>query len=121
MTGSARAVATGLGLGRLAIGAGLWLAPQQAARTLGFKDFDSRALALGRVAATRDLVLGVWQLRSLNDQAELRRAAAVTAAADAADAVAFADLLRRGERAAGLRGLAAAVPAAVAGAWLAHA
>jgi hypothetical protein len=38
--------------------------------------------------------------------------------ADAGDAVAFTLLLGNGERTAGVRGLAAALPAALAGAWI---
>jgi hypothetical protein len=114
-----RLVAIGLAAGRLAIGAALWLAPNASGRALGFGRLDRRALALARLAATRDLVLGGWQLRSLGERAELRRASTAVAAADAADAVAFALLLRSdAERAAGLRGLAGALPASLAGAWL---
>jgi hypothetical protein len=57
-------------------------------------------------------------LRSLSDPAELRRASTAVAVADAGDAVTFALLLGDGERSAGVRGLAAALPAAVAGAWI---
>jgi hypothetical protein len=110
--------AIGLGAGRLAIGAALWLAPRACTRALGFTALDRRGLALARIAATRDVVLGIWQLRSLSDPAELRRASTAVAVADAGDAVTFALLLGDGERSAGVRGLAAALPAAVAGAWI---
>jgi hypothetical protein len=119
MTSSARAVAAGLGLGRLAIGAGLWLAPQLSAKALGFPGLDSRAAALARIAATRDIVLGVEQLRAVGNEAETRRVAKMTAVADAGDSIVFGLLLVGGQRAAGIRGLAAAAPAAAAGAWLA--
>jgi hypothetical protein len=113
-------VASALAAGRLAIGAGIWLAPGLSARALGFDPLDHKGLALGRIAATRDLVMGAWLLAALDDRDSLRRAAAATAIADAGDALTFALLLGgRGElRGAGLRGLAGAVPAAAAGLWL---
>ncbi len=115
-----RTMAIGLGAGRLAIGAGLWLAPRQALVALGFGEADERALALARIGATRDLVLGLWQLGSLGDPGELRRASIAGAATDAGDAVAFAlTLSSAAHRNAALRGLAGAVPATVAGLWLA--
>jgi len=114
-------VAMGLAAGRLAIGTALWLAPDACARVLGFGRLDRRALTLARIAATRDIVLGSWQLRSLGESAELRRASAAVAVADAGDALAFALLLRAGDqRRAAVRGVAAALPAALAGAWLVH-
>jgi hypothetical protein len=118
---SERLLAIGLAGGRIAIGAGLWLAPAAAGRALGFAELDSRALALGRVAATRDLILGAWQLGSLGDRDELRRATGAVAAADAGDALAFALALRAGGEVAeaGRRGLPAALVATAAGAWLA--
>ncbi len=109
-----RTVATGLALGRLVIGAGIWLAPGLAAKALGFGSLDATALALGRIAASRDLVLGAWQLSALNDRQDLRRASLAVAVADGGDALTFA-LTARG---AGMRGLAGAVPATIAGAWL---
>lgn len=115
-----RLVASALAAGRLAIGAGIWLAPGLSARALGFDPLDPKGLALGRIAATRDLVMGAWLLGALDDRDSLRRAAAATAVADAGDALTFALLLGgRGElRTAGMRGLAGAVPAAAAGMWL---
>jgi len=115
-----RLTALGLAAGRLVIGAGLWLAPRRSLAALGFAEIDSTAVALARIAATRDLVLGAWQLRSLGDPRELRRASAAVAVADAGDALTFGIALRAGaaNRTAGLRGLAGAVPAAIAGAWL---
>jgi hypothetical protein len=119
MRTSERALAVGLAAGRVAIGAGLWLAPERTAKALGFDSLDSRALMLGRIAGTRDLVLGAWQLSSLGDPAALRRVSAAAAIADAGDTVTFALGLAGDERRAGLRGFAVALPAAAAGAWLA--
>lgn len=118
MTASAKALATGLALGRIAIGAGLWLAPTRTAQALGLDHVDSKSLMLGRVAATRDLVLGTWQLSSLGDPAALRRVSGAAAAADAGDTLTFALATAGGERRAGLRGVAVALPAALAGLWL---
>jgi hypothetical protein len=117
-----RTLAIGLAAGRLAIGAGLWLAPGVSAKLLGFGEIDSRALTLARIAATRDLVIGGWQLSALDEPDRLAAATAAAAAADAGDALAFALALRSDDRAtrrAGLRGLATAAPAAIAGAGLA--
>ncbi|MGH2951789.1 MAG: hypothetical protein ACRDKX_07085, partial [Solirubrobacterales bacterium] len=72
--GAERLVAVSLAAGRAVIGAGFWLTPGLAARTLGFADVDDATKAVGRIAGTRDLVLGVWALRSLDDRERLRRA-----------------------------------------------
>jgi hypothetical protein len=115
-----RFAAIGLAAGRLAIGAGLWAAPRLSARALGFRELDGPALALARIAATRDLVLGAWQLSALDDPSALRRATLGVAAADAGDALTFALAIgRRETRSAGARGLPAAAAATVAGMWLA--
>jgi hypothetical protein len=117
---AARLIAVGLAAGRLAIGAGIWLAPGLSARALGFGTLEAKALALGRVAATRDLVLGGWQLASLGERGQLRRAAGAGAMVDAGDTLAFGLLLGAGAelRPAALRGLAAAGAATAAGHWL---
>jgi hypothetical protein len=115
-----RPLAIGLAAGRLAIGAGLWLAPRRCARALGFEALDSTGLALARIAATRDLVLGAWQLRALDDRERLRTATLGVGLADTGDALAFTlALADRRTRRAGVRGLAGALPAALAGLWLA--
>lgn len=117
-----RLTAAGLAAGRLAIGVGLWVAPRRVAGALGFEDLGPAALALARIAASRDLVLGAWQAGALGDRDELRRATIAVAAADAGDALTFALAARAGGdvRTAGARGLAAALPAALAGGWLAQ-
>jgi hypothetical protein len=115
-----RIVAIGLGAGRVAIGAGLWLAPGLVSKTLGFDEPDARTLALARIAATRDLVLGSSQIRSVDDPRARERAAVAGAVCDAGDAVAFALALRDpATRAAGVRGVPLAVAATIAGVWLA--
>jgi hypothetical protein len=116
-----RSVGIGLAAGRIAIGAGLWVAPQLSAKVLGFGGVDQKTLAISRIAATRDLALGAWQLRSMRDPDQLRRATATIAAVDAGDALTFALALRAGGevRTAGLRGFPGAAAATLAGAWLA--
>jgi hypothetical protein len=114
-------VATGLAAARLGIGAGLWLAPAQALGALGFDRIEASGLALARIAATRDLVLGAWQLAGSAGARERRRASLACAVSDGGDAVAFCLALgdtstRRARR----RGLAAAIPAALVGLWLAR-
>lgn len=106
----------GLAAGRLAIGAGLWLAPRLSLRALGFAEADERVLAVARIGATRDLVLAVWQLRSLDDREELLRVTRAVVVADAGDALAFALALRDPEaRAMAALGVALAAPAALVG------
>ena len=121
MRNSRRILAVSLAAGRIAIGAGLWLAPQASGRMLGFDRLDGTGLALGRLAATRDLALGAWQLASLSDPDRLRQTTATIAAVDAADALTFALALSADgdARKAGVRGAPVAAGAALAGAWLA--
>ena len=114
-----RALALALASGRLAIGTGFWLAPELMRRLLGFGDLDAEALAISRVAGTRDLLLGAWQAGASRDRERLRRASAAIAACDGGDTIAFAALLAGGRTGAGLRGVSAALPATLAGAWLA--
>jgi len=118
-----RLAAIGLAAGRLAIGAGIWLAPERSWRALGFGDRRPAgpALVLGRLAASRDLVLGAWVLAALDDPERLSRVVGAVAAVDGADALAFALTLREGSelRQAAVRGLVAAVPATLVGAWAA--
>jgi hypothetical protein len=111
-------LARALGAGRIAIGAGIWLAPALAGRVLGVGALAGGALAIARVAATRDLILGTAQIATAGERAAARNVAVAGTVADAADALAFALAFGAGERSAGLRGLAAAVPATALGAWL---
>lgn len=118
--GTERALAINLAAGRIAIGTGLWLAPTLSSRLLGFGEPDERMLAIGRIAATRDLVLGALQLSALDDRRRLAQISAAVAACDAGDTLTFALALRdRSTRAAGIRGVAGAAIATAAGAWLA--
>jgi len=115
-----RVAATVLAAGRLALGAGLWLAPGLSLRAFGFGDASAQSVTLTRIAATRDLILGAWQLCSLSERRELHRATVAVAVADAGDTLVFALALGSTQtRGAGLRGLPAAAPAAALGGWLA--
>jgi hypothetical protein len=116
-----RALALVSGLGRLAIGAGLALAPHRALGVLGFRDRGAATVAIARIAGGRDIALGTATLLALGDRERLRAASAAGTFVDAGDALAFAGALRSGDRDArdaGLRGIAAAVPATMAGAWV---
>lgn len=114
------ALGASLAGGRLAIGAGIWFAPQPAAQALGFDELGARELVLARLLATRDLGLGAYLVRGLSNQAGLRPAVQVSVVFDAADAIAFGLLAASGGRYArgGRRGAAAAIAAVGLGAWL---
>lgn len=106
--------------GRIAIGIGLLAAPEPALRALGFSQVSPATVAVGRIAGVRDLVLGAVTLAAKRDPGRLRTATLANAVADTGDALAFGAALGTAERQAGARGIAAALPAAVAGAWIAH-
>jgi len=114
-----RLVGAFLAAGRVAIGAGIWAAPGLTAKALGMKAFDGEALALARLAATRDLILGAWLGAELRDGGSPLAPATALTACDAGDALAFGLLAARGgdSLAAGMKGLAAAGPATALGAW----
>jgi hypothetical protein len=65
------------------------------------------------------LVLGIITLAALEDRDRLRTATLANAVADSGDTLAFGLALGTSERTAGVRGIAAALPAAVVGAWAA--
>ena len=114
---------TGLSLvsasGRVAIGLGMLVAPERSLRVLGFSEVSSATAAVARIAGVRDLVLGAVTLAAIDDPDRLRTATLGNAAADAGDSAAFAIALSAGERSAGARGLAAALPATLGGLWMA--
>ena len=103
----------------MAIGLGLFAAPETALRALGFTQVTPATVAVSRVAGIRDLVLGAVTLAALEDPERLGRATLANAAADAGDIAAFALALQAGERDAGTKGVAAAVSATTAGIWTA--
>jgi hypothetical protein len=104
----------------MAIGLGLLAAPELSLRALGFSEVSPAVKTLARIAGVRDFVLGGVTLAALEHPERLLSATVANAAADAGDTAAFALALRDGERDAGLRGLAAALPATVAGIWAAR-
>jgi hypothetical protein len=116
-----RALTLASGLGRMAIGAALALAPERALSALGFTDLSPTAIAASRLAGGRDLVLGAAMMAAIDDPERLRAASLANAAVDAGDAATFLAALAHGDeiRTAALRGLAAAVPATIAGLWVA--
>jgi hypothetical protein len=105
--------------GRIAIGIGMLAAPEPAMRALGFSEVNAATVAVARIAGVRDLVLGGVTLAALDDRDRLRTATIGNATADAGDSLAFAIAMRAEERAAGLRGVATALPATLAGLWVA--
>lgn len=105
--------------GRIAIGIGTLARPELALRALGFDEAGPATVALGRIAGVRDLVLGIVTLAALEDRDRLRTATLANAVADSGDTLAFGLALGTSERTAGVRGIAAALPAAVVGAWVA--
>ena len=98
---------------------GLLVAPEPALRALGFSDVSEATKAVARIAGIRDFVLGGVTLSALDDPERLMSATVANATADAGDAAAFA-LALRDERGAALRGIAAALPATLAGIWVAR-
>jgi hypothetical protein len=106
-------------VGRLAIGVGMIAAPEPAMRALGFSEVSPATAAVARIAGIRDLVLGGVTLAALDDPERLRTATIGNATADAGDSLAFAMAIRAEERTAGIRGVATALPATLAGLWVA--
>jgi hypothetical protein len=113
-----RAWSLASGLGRAAIGVGMLAAPEFSLRALGLTEVRPSTVMVSRIAGIRDLVLGVATLTALEDRDRLRAATLASAVADAGDTFAFGLALGTSERTAGARGIAAALPAALAGAWM---
>jgi hypothetical protein len=107
------------GLGRVAFGVGMLAAPEWALGALGFREPTPATVTVTRLAGGRDLVLGLVTVAGLADRDRLRAATLANAVADSGDMLAFGLALGTEERAAGARGIAAALPAALAGAWTA--
>ena len=122
MSDADRLVGAALAAGRIAIGAGIWAAPGLTAKALGLRPFDGEALAVARLAGTRDLILGAWLAAELRDGGSPLAPTAALVVCDAGDALAFGLLAAKGGESAGagVRGLAAAGPATAVGVWLAN-
>lgn len=114
----ARAVATGLGAGRAAIGVGFLLAPTFSVRLLGVDAASAKRMTfLARMAAVRDLAVGAGTLASRSGRGVVPWLIA-GAAADAVDALVIAGAIRSGPAggipaAATAAGAAAVVPLGV--------
>ena len=119
MTADVRAFSLISAAGRIAIGLGMLATPEPAMRLLGFSQVSPATVAVARIAGIRDLVLGGATLAALDDPDRLRIATIGNATADAGDSLAFAMAIGAGERSAGLRGLATALPATLVGVWVA--
>jgi hypothetical protein len=117
-----RRLALGLGGARVAIGAATWLVPSTSMRFLGFDPEDAQNRALGRLAGTRDLILGVLAIASLGEPAAMRATSLANAWVDAGDAATFGIALarRQGIDQAAVMGTASATAASVTGFWLAN-
>jgi hypothetical protein len=105
---------------RLAFGVAMLAAPDRALGALGFAEISPATRLVTRVAGIRDFVLGGVTMSALGDRERLLRATVANATADAGDTAAFALALGAGERDAAIRGLAAALPATIAGIWVAR-
>jgi hypothetical protein len=113
-----RALGIGIGVARVAVGIGATAAPVPSVRMLGIDTATARrAVVLARMAAARDLALGVGTVVAARRGRDTAAWLLAGAAADAADAVIIGTALRqRGIRsAAGWLAVAAALGAAVAG------
>jgi hypothetical protein len=114
----ARAAVLGIAGGRIAIGVGAVLATRPALKVLGFEASDTSARALTRIAGGRDIALGVLTFAARDNRARLRETAAVAAAVDLGDALAFGIAGR--DPAAGraaVQGIITGAAAAAVGAW----
>ena len=85
----ARTLVLGVACGRVAIGLGAFFATRRALAALGFSEPSGAAVALARLAGGRDIALGLHALAVRDDPAALKQAAAIGAAVDAGDAIAF--------------------------------
>jgi hypothetical protein len=109
--------------GRLAIGVGLALAPRQALAALGFSDPAPSTIVVARLAGGRDLAMGLATLLARRDADRLGTASLTNAGVDLGDALTFSAALAAGDeevRLASIMGIAAAVPSAATGAWVAR-
>jgi hypothetical protein len=114
----ARQIALQIGASRVAMGVGIFLAPQTALRALRFGATDAQGQALAKLGGARDIAIGSLTLAARNDARALSRTILVSSACDVADAVALGLSARRPEtRKAGLAGLLSGGVAALSGLW----
>jgi hypothetical protein len=118
-----RQVAVGLGMARVAVGAGALLTTGPALGLLGFARAAGapETRTVTRLAGSRDVALGSFALAALKDPRALHAVTLANACVDAADAVTFGVPLarRQGIDRAALLGASSAAAAAAAGFWLA--
>lgn len=118
MDGRARTLASGLGVSRVALGAGIFFATQPALRAMGFGATNASGEAVARIGGARDLALGALTLAARDDREALRAALLISGACDLADAVAMGVSARHPEtREAGIGGVIAGGAAAAACFW----
>jgi hypothetical protein len=118
MDPKARRVALGIGVSRVAMGAGIFLATQPALRSLRFGSTNAAGEAVAKLGGGRDLVLGALTLAARDDRQGLRAALLISGACDLADAVAMGVSARRPEtREAGIGGVFAGGAGAAACLW----
>lgn len=114
----AQRVALGLGVSRVALGAGIFFATQPALRAMRFGATDASGEAVARLGGGRDFALGALTLAARDDREALRAALLISGALDLADAVAMVVSARRPEtREAGIGGVIAGGAAAAACFW----
>jgi hypothetical protein len=114
----ARTAVLGIAAGRTAIGVGALLATRPALKLLGFEATDTSSRALGRLAGSRDIALGLLTFAARDDRARLAEVTAVATGVDLGDAISFAIAGR--DPAAGraaVQGVLAGGAATVVGAW----
>jgi hypothetical protein len=120
VTPSPRAVVLAVAAGRLGIGVGILAARRPTLRALGFGETDGAGETLATLAGSRDVALGLLPFVLRGDRRTLRAVAVLSAAVDAADALAFAAATRRpGLGRAGASGALSGGAAAFTGAWAA--
>jgi Domain of unknown function (DUF4267) len=118
MDAQGRRVALAIGVGRVALGTGIFFATQPALRAMGFGATDASGEAVARLGGGRDLALGALTLAARDDREALRAALLISGACDLADAVAMGVSARRPEtREAGIGGVIAGGAAAAACLW----
>jgi len=118
-------LASGLALGRLAIGAGLMIAPETTLKTLGFEKPSPSTLAVARLAGGRDIVLGAAEAAALikGNRPALLASTLAVAAADAGDTAIFGAAWASGEKSvaeASMKGAVSAGLATAAALWVAR-
>jgi hypothetical protein len=94
---SPQTIAVGIGVGRLVVGGGFLAAPVVSTRVLGLDSATAKRVAfLARMAAARDIGLGVGTLGAGPTTAAAAPWLAAGAAADAVDAIVIAGAMRQG-------------------------